>query len=98
MTLEQANHLALAAAARGDLVELRSALGIRAAAISALSGQPAVLAQRIKAAIEAGEIIARDLRLVKLQLRVDSSRAAQLQAGLTTGMGVNAAPSVTYRG
>jgi HD superfamily phosphodiesterase len=82
MTLEQATDQARAAVEAGDLDALGEALKARAAAMKGVQ-DPA----RIKAAIEAGESVARDLRLLRLKLRIDTNRLTQIHSALLTGLG-----------
>lgn len=97
MTLEQANQYALAAVASGDLEQLRRALTARAAAIAEI---PVTVenAPRLQAALEAGETIARDLRLFKLKLQIDTNRIAQIQSALLAGLGATGRRRINLRG
>ena len=82
MTLEQATERARAAAIAGNMEELREALKARAAAIGAVRDP-----RRLKTAIDAGEAIARDLRLFKMKLSIDWNRLSQIRAALIAGHG-----------
>jgi hypothetical protein len=93
MTLEQATERAQAAAAAGDLASLREALQARARAIREVRDP-----MRLKAALVAGESIARDLRLFQLKLSIDRNRLAQIQSALLAGFGGAAGPGVNYEG
>jgi len=97
MTLEQATCEASEAVAAGNFEQLHRALEARAAAIA---GIPVTRESvpRLKAALEAGEAIARDLRLLKLKLGIDANRLAQIRAALTTGLGASRHPSISCRG
>jgi hypothetical protein len=77
MTLEQATDRAREAVESADLDALREALKSRAAAIAGVDDP-----ERLKTAIEAGNAIARDLRLLKLKLRIDSTRLTQVHSAL----------------
>jgi hypothetical protein len=89
MTLEQATERARVAVESGDLEALHEALQARAAAIPGVDDP-----ERLKAAIQAGESIARDLRLLKLKLRIDANRLAQIHAALRAGLGVSNRPRI----
>jgi hypothetical protein len=82
MTIEQATVQAHAAVESGDIDALREALKARAKCIPGIT-DPA----RLKAAIEAGESIARDLRLLQLKLRIDGNRLTQIHSALLNGLG-----------
>lgn len=93
MTLEQATERAQAAAAAGDLTSLREALKARARAIREVR-DPA----RLKAALEAGESIARDVRLFQVKLSIDRNRLSQIQSALLAGLGAAVRSRVNYEG
>lgn len=93
MTLEQATRLAQAAVAAGHLQALRAALKARAAAIREVRDPV-----RLKAAYDAGESIARDLRLFKLKLSIDVNRLTQIQAALRAGLGAAKRARIDCRG
>ena len=92
MTLEQATERARAAVESGDLETLREALQARAAAIPGVDDP-----ERLKAAIQAGESMARDLRLLKLKLRIDANRLAQIHAALLAGLGASNRPRINRK-
>jgi hypothetical protein len=92
MTLEQATERARTAVEAGDFEALHEALQARAAAIPGVDDP-----ERLKAAIEAGESIARDLRLLKLQLRIDANRLAQIHAALRAGLGASNRPRINCK-
>ena len=87
MTLEQATERARFAVESGDLDALSEALKARAAAINGIQDPV-----RLKVAIEAGESVARDLRLLQLKLRIDSNRLTQIHSALLTGLGAAPRP------
>jgi len=89
MTLEQATQRARDAAAAGDLDALRVALDARHAAMAGID-DPA----RLEAALTAGESIARDLRLLKVKLSIDSNRMMQIQSALLVGLGAEHRPRI----
>jgi hypothetical protein len=97
MTIEQANQNAQAAAAAGNLEQLRAALEARAAAIAEIP-VTAENAPRLQAALEAGESIARDLRLLKLKIGIDAHRLAQIQSALLAGLGAPPHRRIDFRG
>lgn len=82
MTIEQATEQAVAAVEAGDLEALHEALKQRAACIPSVT-DPA----RLKAVIDAGESLARDLRLLQVKLRIDANRLTQIHSALLNGMG-----------
>ena len=84
MTLEQATELAQAAADSGDLAALREALDARAAAISELRDPDP---GQIKAALETGEEIARNLRLLTLRLSTDFNRLGRIRSAFAAASG-----------
>ncbi len=92
MTLEQATERARAAVESGDLDALRDALKARAAAIPGVTGP-----KRLKAALDAGESIARDLRLLQVKLRIDSNRLTQIHSALLTGLGAAHPPRLNCK-
>lgn len=97
MTLEQATREASEAVAAGDFEKLHRALEARSAAIAEI---PVTRenAARLTAALEAGEAVARDLRLLKLKLGIDVNRLAQIQSALLTGLGASGRPRISCRG
>jgi len=97
MTLEQANQRALAAVAAGNLEDLRLALEARAAAIAEIP-VTAENAPRLQAALEAGESLARDLRLLKPKIGIDASRIAQIQSAMLAGLGATERRRINFRG
>lgn len=92
MTLEQATERARAAVDSGDLNGLREALQARAAAIPGIDDP-----KRLRAAIEAGESIACDLRVLKLKLRIDANRLAQIHSALLAGLGAANRPRINCK-
>lgn len=92
MTLEQATEQSAAAAAAGDLDALAIALAARRKAMAGLE-DPA----RLKASLEAGESVARDIRLLKLKLSIDANRLAQIQSALLIGLGSDHRPQISYQ-
>ncbi len=100
MTLEQATLRAQAAAAAGDMEALGEALKARAAAIREVRYQPLseAKAARFKAAFEAGESIARDLRLFKMKLSIDTHRLKQIQSALLAGLGAEPRSRLDFQG
>ncbi len=90
MTIEEANAAALRASMAGDLEGLRRAIEDRAPAIrDLLREEPSeALASRIRCAIEAGDFIAKDLRVIQ-------GRIAHLRSSLSSGP---AEPKITVRG
>ncbi len=92
-TIEQATVRARAAIEAGDLNALRTALKARAACIPLVT-DPA----RLKAVIEAGESLARDLRLFQLKLKIDANRLAQIHSALLTGLGAAHGPRLNCKG
>lgn len=93
MTLEQATHRAEAAAAAGDMETLREALKARAAALREIRDPV-----RLKAAFDAGESIARDLRLFQMKLSIDTHRLKQIQSALLAGLGAEPHSRLDFRG
>jgi hypothetical protein len=83
MTIEQATEQATTAVQAGDMDALREALNARAKCIPGITDPG-----RLKAAIEAGESLAGELRLFQLKLRIDSNRLTQIHSALLTGHGV----------
>lgn len=92
MTLEQATARSLAAAADGDLDALAAALAARRTAMARIDDP-----SRLKASIDAGESIARDLRLLKLKLSIDANRLAQIQSALLIGLGSDHRPRINCK-
>lgn len=93
MTLQEATKKARAAAGAGDLAALHEALAARAAAIRKTRDP-----DEMKAALLAGESIARDLRLLKLKLSTDFNRLGQIQAALLSGLGAPPRGKIQFRG
>jgi hypothetical protein len=92
MTLEQATAKALDAAATGNLDALCVALAARRAAMHGMDDP-----DRLKASLDAGETIARDLRLLKLKLSIDSNRLTQIQSALLVGLGAEHHPRINCK-
>jgi hypothetical protein len=92
MTLEQATDRVRIAVEAGDLEALHEALKARAAAIPRVDDP-----ERLQAAFEAGESIARDLRLLKLKLQIDANRLAQIHSALLAGLGASNRPRINCK-
>jgi len=88
MTLEQANADALSAAWAGDLNALEQALQARRSAIANLESSVEALA-KMQDALRAGESISQALFALKRRIGFESARLAQLQGGLSTGLGAS---------
>lgn len=84
MTLEQAGELALRAAEKDDVEQIRQALEARAEAIGALAGAEPTeeLAAQIRGAIEQGEQLRRGLQAIKHRAGLNNARLEQIRSGL----------------
>lgn len=100
MTVEEATSQALEAAECSDPDTLETALGARALAIAALARMDPSpeLAQRLASAIEAGDVLSGALAALKVHIRTEGARVAQIQAGLSAGLAAPAATHIDYRG
>jgi hypothetical protein len=100
MTIEQANESALAGAEMGDLDALELALRGRAQALLDLKNTPpsVQLATRLTEALKAGESISRALWALKQRIGYESARLAQLESGLTAGLGFSRKTRINCRG
>ena len=92
MTLEQVGRLALSAAAANDLEGLRGALEARAEAVAEIQNEVRVapsesVRERLSAALELGEAIAKEIRALKVRTGVEGARLARIQSGIAAGLG-----------
>ena len=97
MTLEQANVDAVSAAWAGDLDALEQALRARGSAMAELESSVEALA-RMKDALRDGESISQALFALKRRIGFESARLAQLQGGLSTGLGASRKTRIDCRG
>ena len=86
MTLEQSGLAALHAAGSGNLDELRDALVARSAAIARMNaaghdaeGQAPEVHARLATALDIGEAIRDQIRLLKLRIAADGARLSQFR-------------------
>jgi hypothetical protein len=100
MTLEQADEQALRAAEKDDVPGIEQALAHRAQAILELRGQPpsVELADRLRAAIEAGDQLRAALLAIKYRAGLQNSRLEQLKAGLAAGFATRRRLGIDCRG
>jgi hypothetical protein len=92
MTLEQAGRLAISDAAAGDLEGLRRALEARAGAVAEIQTEAQQapsedVRERLSAALDQGEAMAREIRALKLRMGAESARVARIQNGIAAGLG-----------
>jgi hypothetical protein len=100
MTLEQATQRATEAANSDDLGQLERALNDRAAAIKNAVNLPASpeLAERLSAAIAAGDAIRASLAGFRLRTVLEIARLARLRASLGLSAGSPSPTRINYRG